>query len=169
MDKSHGDFPPHGALASSTPKLLKDQLKLRGICGFAQLKIQDSGLEFWIQETQQSASQSYRDWYLQPNWVNLEFLTYPATAPFLRNPVLQRYLLFVVLLWFSHSVVSDSATPGQASLSLTISQSLLKALSIELMMPSNHLILCHPLLLLPSTFPSIRDFSSKFSFAIKSC
>ena len=47
----------------------------------------------------------------------------------------------------------------QASLSFTISRSLLKLTSIELVMPSNHLILCHPLLLLPSVFPSIRVFS----------
>ena len=56
-------------------------------------------------------------------------------------------------------------TPGtaahQASLSITNSQSLLKFTSIELVMPSNHLILCRPLLLLPSIFPSIRVFSSK--------
>ena len=44
----------------------------------------------------------------------------------------------------------------QASLSLTVSWGLPKVMSIELVMPSNHLILCHPLLLLPSTFPSIR-------------
>ena len=49
----------------------------------------------------------------------------------------------------------------QASLSFTISQSLLKLTSIELVMPSNHLILCHPLLFLPSIFPSIRVFSNK--------
>ena len=47
----------------------------------------------------------------------------------------------------------------QVSLSFTISQSLLKLMSIESMMPSNHLILCHPLLLLPSVFLSIRVFS----------
>ena len=46
----------------------------------------------------------------------------------------------------------------QASLSITNSPSLLKLMSIELVMPSNHLILCHPLLLLPSSFPSIRVF-----------
>ena len=46
----------------------------------------------------------------------------------------------------------------QASLSITNSRSLLKLMSIELVMPSNHLILCHPLLLLPSIFPSIRSF-----------
>ena len=49
----------------------------------------------------------------------------------------------------------------QASLFFTISQSLLKLMSIELVMPSNHLILCHPLLLPPSIFPSIRVFSNE--------
>ena len=49
----------------------------------------------------------------------------------------------------------------QASLSITNSQNLLKLMSIELVMPSNHLILCRPLLLLPSVFPSIRVFSSE--------
>ena len=49
----------------------------------------------------------------------------------------------------------------QASLSFTNSQSLLKLISIESVMPSNQLILCHPLLLLPSIFPSIRVFSSE--------
>ena len=66
---------------------------------------------------------------------------------------------------FSRSFMSDSATPWtaacQASLSITNSQSLLKLMSIELVMPLNHLILCHPLLLLPSNFPSIRVFSNK--------
>ena len=49
----------------------------------------------------------------------------------------------------------------QASLSLTNSWSLFKLISIESVMPSNHLILCHPLLLLPSIFPSIRVFSNE--------
>ena len=49
----------------------------------------------------------------------------------------------------------------RASLSYTIPQSLLKLMSIESVMPSNHLLLCHPLLLLPSIFPSIRVFSSE--------
>ena len=49
----------------------------------------------------------------------------------------------------------------QDSLSITNSRSLLKFMSIDLVMPSNHLILCHPLLLLPSIFPSIRVFSSE--------
>ena len=50
----------------------------------------------------------------------------------------------------------------QASLSITNSRSLLKLMSIESVMASNHLILCHPLLLLPSIFPSIRVFSNEF-------
>ena len=65
-------------------------------------------------------------------------------------------------LSFSRSVVSDSATPRtaarQASLSITNSQILLKFMSIELVMPSNHLIPCFPLLLLPSVLPSMRVF-----------
>ena len=49
----------------------------------------------------------------------------------------------------------------QASLSFTISWSLLKLMSIESVMPPSHLILCHPLLLLPSIFPSIKVFSNE--------
>ena len=62
------------------------------------------------------------------------------------------------LLLFSHSVLSNSLSPHahQASLFFTISRSLLRLMSIESMMPSNHPILSHTLLLLPSVFPSIR-------------
>ena len=55
----------------------------------------------------------------------------------------------------------------QASLSITNSQSLPKLMSIELMMPSNHLILCCPLLLLPSIFPSIRVFSNESALRVR--
>ena len=55
----------------------------------------------------------------------------------------------------------------QASLPFTISQSLFKLMSIELVMPSNHLILCCPLLLLPSIFPSIRVFSNESVLCIR--
>ena len=69
------------------------------------------------------------------------------------------------------SCVQFFATPctaaRQASLSFTISQSFLKLMSIESVMPSNHLILCHLLLLLPSIFPSIRVFSSESALHIK--
>ena len=57
--------------------------------------------------------------------------------------------------------------PHQASLSFTISWSLLKLKSIESMIPSSHLILCQPLLLLPSIFPSIRVFSSESALHIR--
>ena len=57
--------------------------------------------------------------------------------------------------------VTPQTAARQASLSFTISQSLLKPMSIESVMPSNHLILCHPLLLLLSIFPSIRVFSNE--------
>ena len=63
------------------------------------------------------------------------------------------------------SCVRFFATPWtaahQASMSITNSQSLLKLMSFKLVMPSNHLILCRPLLLLPSFFPSIRVFSNE--------
>ena len=70
-----------------------------------------------------------------------------------------------VLLLFSHSVVSYSLRPHGLQhtrlLSFIISWSLLKLMSIESVMPSNHLILCRPLLLLPSIFSSIRVFSNE--------
>ena len=53
----------------------------------------------------------------------------------------------------------------QASLSITNSKSLLKPMSIESVMPSNHLILCHPLHLLPSIFPNIRVFSNELALS----
>ena len=72
---------------------------------------------------------------------------------------------------FSRSVVSGSATSWtaahQASLSITNSQSLPKLMSIELVMPSKHLILCHPLLLLPPIPPSMRDFSNELTLHMR--
>ena len=76
-----------------------------------------------------------------------------------------------VRLVFSCSVVSDSAIPWtaalQTSLSFSVSWSLLKLMFTESMMPSNHIILCHPLLLLVSIFPSIRVFSSESTVHIR--
>ena len=63
--------------------------------------------------------------------------------------------------------VSPWTAARQASLSITNSWNLLKLMSIELVMPSNHLILCHPLLLLPSIFPSIRVFSKESVLCIR--
>ena len=94
----------------------------------------------------------------------------------LMKPNLINYFSHSLCLWCYISVQSLShvwlfATPWitacQASLSITNSWSLLKLMSIELVMPSNHLILCHPLLLLPSVFPSIRVFSNESALRIR--
>ena len=94
-------------------------------------------------------------------------------------------LSYISYLLSSCSVMSDSVTPwtaaSRASLSFTTSWNMLKLMSIESVMPSNHFILCHPLFLLPSVFPSIRVFSNEstllirwskywsFSFSISPC
>ena len=81
------------------------------------------------------------------------------------------FLAKSVSVQFSCSVMFDSATPWtaacQASLSLTNSWSLLKLMYIELVMPSNHLIPCHPLLPPPSIFPSFRIFSNESVLCIR--
>ena len=117
-------------------------------------------------------------------WINFvffsSFLRYGSIVTSLSNKVLfqsdlWKYALYDhnrLLLLFSHSVLSDSLQPpwtaeDQASLSFTISQSLLKLMSNESVNPSNHLILCHPLLLLPSIFPSIKAFSNKSTLHIR--
>ena len=63
--------------------------------------------------------------------------------------------------------VTPWTAASQASLSFAISQSLLKLMSIELVIPSNHLVFCHPLLLLLSIFPSIRVFSNESALRIR--
>ena len=72
-------------------------------------------------------------------------------------------------LWGSKEsdILKQLSTAQHASLSFTNSQSLLKLMSIESVMSSNHLILCHPLFLLPSIFPSIRVFSNESVLLIK--
>ena len=81
-------------------------------------------------------------------------------------------LSYFIILLFSHSAVSGSFTTPwtaarQASLSFTISQSLFKLMSIESVTPPNHLTLCHPLLLPPSIFPSIRVFADELALCIR--
>ena len=76
-----------------------------------------------------------------------------------------------VLVQYGHLVMCNSATSWtaahQPSLSITNSRNLLKLISIESVMPSNHLILSHALLLLPSIFPSIRVFSNELALHIR--
>ena len=113
-------------------------------------------------------------WLLAPSWVfgikrgNTEFYNFPSSQKELREKKAHLLKTWVVQ---SLSHVQLFATPWtaarQASLSSTVSQSLLKLMSIELMMPSNCLILCHPLLLPPSIFSSIRVFSNKLALCIR--
>ena len=77
------------------------------------------------------------------------------------------WLFIVQLLSHIWLFVTPWTAACQASLSFTISWSLFKLMSVESGMPSNHLILCHPLLLLPSVFPSIRVFSSESVLRIR--
>ena len=102
----------------------------------------------------------WKDVLLLPPLLNLKIL------PSCSFQVEESFILVLISsVQFSCSVVSDSATPWtaahQASLFITNSRSLPKPMSIESVMPSNHFILCRPLLLLPSIFPSIRVFSNK--------
>ena len=85
---------------------------------------------------------------------SLAFSDYPDVSSV---QLLSRVWLFVTPWTAAH----------QASLSITNSGNLPKPMSIELVMPSNHLILCHPLLLLPSIFPSIRVFSYESALLIR--
>ena len=106
--------------------------------------------------------------------------THSIFVPFLQNGS-TLYICFTALSFFNCGLQFSSvqllsrvrlfATPWtaacQASLSITNSRSLLKLISIESVMLSNHLILCHPLLLLPSIFPSIRVFSKELVLRIR--
>ena len=73
----------------------------------------------------------------------------------------------VQLLSHVQLIVTPWTVALQASLSITNSQSLRKLMSIESVMPSNYLILCHPLLLLPSIFPNLRVFSNESALCIR--
>ena len=85
------------------------------------------------------------------------------------QPVYSTYSQNVVVQLLSHVrfFVTPWRAPHQASLSFPISWSLLKLMSIDLVMPSSHLTLCHPLLLLPSIFPSIRVLSNELALDIR--
>ena len=108
--------------------------------------------------------------YLYIDYVYIDIYAYIIYYSVCFNPNLFIYIspcpnLPFCSVQFSRSVVSDSVTPWtaarQASLSITNSRSSLTLMSIYSVMPSNHLILCHSLLLLPSVFPSIRVFSNE--------
>ena len=97
--------------------------------------------------------------YTKPNFLAL-FTCYQVLVPLkyrLKHSVSSHVQLFATPWTAAH----------QASLSITNSQSLLKLMSIESVMPSNHLILCRPLLLSPSIFPSIRVLSNESVLRIR--
>ena len=111
---------------------------------------------------------------LQPHGLQPTRLLHPWDFPGKRTGVgcqclLRVKPLFVAILSLNRvQLYATSWTAAcQASLSFTISQSLLKLMSIESVLPSNHLILCHPLLFLPSIFPSIRVFSDESALLIR--
>ena len=93
----------------------------------------------------------------------VQFSSVTQSCPALCDPMDSN----VFLLWLSNIPLYICSTARQASLSITNSRSLLKLMSIESVMPSNHLILYHPLLLLSSIFPSIRVFSNESVLCIR--
>ena len=112
--------------------------------------------------------------YLESGNVHLRFSFYHVILlrKLTTNPT--QFQVYGIELWssvqFSCSVLSDSVTPWtavcQASLSTTSCRSLPKPMSVESVMPPNHLILCHPLFL-PSIFPIIRVFSNESALCIR--
>ena len=103
--------------------------------------------------------------FVFPSFIVWNCICYHLTIDWLFQKILKK-----ICVWQSH--VRLFATPwtaaqDQASLSLPISQSLLKLMSIELVLPSNHFILCYSFLLMPSIFPSIKVFSSGSALCIR--
>ena len=119
---------------------------------------------YWI-----SFSSSLKSLNSQCKWLQILHwgLSYKWQFDFEENS--QFCFAVVIVQLLNHaSVFATPWTPAhQASLSFTISWSLLKCMSIELVMPSNHLIRCRPLLLLPSIFCNIRVFSSELALHIR--
>ena len=108
------------------------------------------------------------------SWHLFSLCTVGSKLPSCLMSLLIRTLILLTLkvfnsVQFSRSVRSDSLQPQglQASLCITNSRSLLKLMSVKSVMPSNLLILCHPLLLPPSIFPSIRVFSNESVLCIR--
>ena len=111
-----------------------------------------------------SSEQSHRAFWAIASQV------YPQSLPDKTGLSTFRLCIFVVVVQsLSHVLlfVTLSTAAPEASLSFTISWNLLKFMSIELLMPSNHLILCCPLLLLPSILPRIRVFSNELALCIR--
>ena len=126
--------------------------------------------EFWVAGwTEQKLLEAPVAAALEKSFPDTEVILIDTAGSFMEKSDLQiRGCELTLFIW---SVMSASATAWsatrQASLSLPVSQSWLKLMSIESMMPSTDLILCLPRLLLPSVFPSIRVFSSESALPIR--
>ena len=130
-------------------------------CSFSHLSCSDA---------QSSTSLLLHYYQTHKHWENSSWTQSICSATILSTLRCGKYLLnklelIFLPVQFNRSVMSNSAIPwtkaGQAFLSTTNSRSLTKLMSIKLVMPSNHLIFCCPLLLPPSIFPSIRVFSNE--------
>ena len=94
-------------------------------------------------------------------------ITFPFFFFLIKGTLVPRNVIVVQSLIHIQLVATPWTVAHQPSLSFTVSQSLLKLMSIELMMPSNHLILCYSLLLLPLIFPNRRVFSNESTLHIR--
>ena len=151
-------------------------------CDYHESYMRFEGRGSWMEGTRSRSAvggwfQSFRDLCIAlPGWLTfcLKCLSYKmGTVEAWDHSFTRGGLVFCVVFSSVQSLshVWLSATPRtvayQASLSITNSWSLLKLMSIESVMPSNHLILCHPLLLLPSVFPSLRVFFNQLALCIR--
>ena len=145
-----------------------------------------STLDDWMNVCNTEEEQGWRSWQRWPAYFQISGDPAQATA-FCMNLAIRReisssryklWLLIITIYWRFIVVVvqllnrvqlfvTSWTAARQASLSITNSQSLLKLMSTDLAMPSNHLILCCPLLLLPPIFPSIRVFSNESVLRIR--
>ena len=144
------------------------------------LSVLPSILALWFLLTSSPTTFSWLSWLKLPFFPFFTFL-FHSTNPKIKIVTIwqnKSYCLWLRWKWcqfssvqFSRSVMSDSATPWitarQASLSITNYLSSLKLMSVESVMPSSHLILCRPLLLLSPIPPSIRVFSNESTLRMK--
>ena len=164
--------------------MVESEEELKSLLMKVKERSEKAGLKLNIQKTKIMASSPMSSWHIEGkqckqwqilfSWA-LESLWMVTAAMKLKDACSLEEKLWPTSVQFSSvqslSHVRLCVTPWiaghQASLSITNSQSSLRLMSIESVMPSNHLILCYPLLLLPSNFPSIRVFSNEMALHIR--
>ena len=131
---------------------------------------------FWDPRCNANLIRVYKCFYINESKTNVKLTHTPPSPtqvlsltklPQMGSSTLNSFIIAVQWLSRVQLFVTPWTAASQASLSFTIFQSLHKRTSIESVMLSNRLILCHPLLLLPFTFPSIRVFSNKSALCIR--